>query len=303
MARTARMRRRKRKAGDSGERKGGEKGRSGRRWLAAAYSMELFGRDSKWTRRFADGCFDTALAQAYKLYGNIKKHAGVKTRRSHHQFVVCAIQGLLNDNKLDLLAPVTRSQVTVRPEDPVGTKAMSDVVSAASKSSAASKRSLAIEDNEEYMHWRGKTTGLELNQRQMRLQEALKTAQSRAERDLIFHKIAHMSKFMRKTCVQCRNKNRKTTFGCMICGLPLHEDPTCYNEWHRRVARGEVALKKNEFRSTQHRPPRASKFVQKHKAQPPVPAQTVRSGAQPSSPMTDSVHTENIEKAALRSKN
>ena len=66
-----------------------------------------------------------------------------------------------------------------------------------------------------------------------------------------------------------------------------------------RVDRGEVALKKNEFCSTQHRPPRASKLVQKHKAQPPVPVQTVRSGAQPSSPMTDSVHTENIEKVAL----
>ena len=144
MARTARAMRRKRKAGDSSKRKG--KGKKG-----GANAVRL-------PQRIPWNCLVVTVNGQEDLRMVALTHHWRKptscTATSRNMLAsrlaapiirfVCAIQGLLNNNKLALLAPVTRSQLTMRPEDPVGTKAMSDAASDASKSSAVSKRSLAI---------------------------------------------------------------------------------------------------------------------------------------------------------------
>ena len=220
------------------------------------YSMELFGRDRKWTRRFADGIFDTASAQAFKIYDNIKKLNNVKERRSHNTFITLAVAGLL-EGKFSCAEVAAEKAVTRSSADSVErTSICSMDSSVASSITAHSKKSTPsdiLQDNQ-HMHWSGKKSFLMKNDKRTSVEAQLKAASTTLEEMKLKNKLKNTSKFVRRMCIQCRDQKRKVVSGCSTCNIHLHLEGPCYEQWHKRLALGQAQLNRNKFRATTSTP-------------------------------------------------
>ena len=220
------------------------------------YSMELYGKQCKWTIRFVEGCFDTASAQALKVFENVKAYNNIKTRRSHHQFISLAIQGMIDGEYKATSGDVNlRSISAAVAEKQLRNKAVGRV--AMREASSANKDKKSNRDNS-HMHYAGKTNEIHINPKREMLKKSLENATTTLMQQQILDKMKKTSKFLRRRCRQCENETKKTAHGCLICGIHLHMDPECWDTYHMRLHSGEIALVKNDFKTTTRKAPKSS---------------------------------------------